>query len=75
MKYLVLLVVLGVAYMVWRNARIERRRKPPARAAPPAPQDMVQCQTCAVHLPRGDALAGPDGALYCCAEHQPRAGR
>jgi uncharacterized protein len=35
---------------------------------------MVRCPVCAVHLPRTDALAGPDGRLYCCQEHRLRAG-
>jgi uncharacterized protein len=29
---------------------------------------------CAVHLPRADALPGPDGRLYCCADHRARSG-
>lgn len=73
MKYLILLaVVLGVLWY-WRNAR--RGDAPPGggrktRAADAPPQDMVQCPVCSVHLPRADALPGPDGQLYCCAAHR-----
>lgn len=79
MKFLVLFAVLAIAYFVWRNGRIERKAEPPPRApqaprAPGAPQDMVQCRACGVHLPRGEALAGPDGSLFCCAEHREPAG-
>lgn len=75
MKYLVLLVVLLVAYLLWRNARLaERQAEPPpsARGAPGAPQEMVACSVCAVHLPRGEALPGARGRLYCCQEHRLR---
>jgi uncharacterized protein len=72
MKYLVLLAVLVVAYLWWRAGRIES--KPRARGhAAAAPQDMVRCPVCAVHLPRGDAVPGADGRLYCSQEHRLRA--
>ena len=75
MKFLVLLLVLVVAYAVWRNGRraapddadaTPRRPSPPATAS--APQDMVRCAVCALHLPRSDASTGTRG-LYCSAEH------
>ena len=70
MKYLVLLLVIGVAVALWSSQR--RRQAPAAQrrpAAPPSPQDMVACAHCGVHLPRPDALAA--GALhYCSAEHR-----
>lgn len=73
MKYLVLLIVLGLAYLVWRNQRIAPA--PPPRPAPlPAPQDIVACVHCGVHIPRSEALT--QGALhYCCMEHQRADGR
>ncbi|HEX7888815.1 MAG TPA: PP0621 family protein [Ramlibacter sp.] len=76
MKYLLLIVVLVIAYMMWRNARIERKGPPSARPPGPAdgPQEMVACAACGVHLPRTDALPGPDGRLYCCQDHRQRAG-
>ena len=75
MKYLLLILVLVIAYMVWRNGRIERKG-PDARApgAAAGPQEMVACEVCGVHLPRTDALPGPGGRLYCCQEHRQRAG-
>ncbi len=76
MKYLLVLAVVLVAVWLWRNnRRIEKQQPPPpARPPLPAPQDMVRCPVCAVHLPRTDALPGPDGRLYCCQEHRQRAG-
>ena len=76
MKYLLLLAIVLIALWLWRNGRRgEVPRGTTTRAGPTAqPQDMVQCAICAVHLPRTDALPGPDGRLYCCAEHRLRAG-
>jgi uncharacterized protein len=75
MKYLVLLAVILVAVWIWRN---NRRVDKQDSATPPrpvaGPQDMVRCPVCSVHLPRTDALAGPDGRMYCCQEHRLRAG-
>jgi uncharacterized protein len=76
MKYLLVLAVVLIAVWLWRNNRRSENeeRKPAAPPAVPAPQDMVRCPVCAVHLPRADALPGPDGRLYCSQEHRLRAG-
>lgn len=76
MKYLLVLGVVLVAVWLWRNNRRVEKQERPAAPPPPlaSPQDMVQCPVCSVHLPRTDALAGPDGRLYCCQEHRLRAG-
>lgn len=75
MKYLLVLAVVLVAVWLWRNNRRGEKARP---AAPPrplaAPQDMVRCPMCSVHLPRNEALPGSDGQLYCCHEHRLRAG-
>ena len=71
MKYLVLLIVLGLAYMLWRGQRIDKAAPPPPL---PAPQDIVACAHCGVHVPRSEALT--QGALhYCCIDHQRADGR
>ena len=77
MKYLLVLAIVLVALWLWRNnRRVDKQQQPPPAAQPPLapPQDMVRCPVCSVHLPRTDALAGPDGRLYCCQEHRLRAG-
>ncbi len=76
MKYLLILAIVLIAVWLWRNNRREEKKQaPPAAKAPlPAPQDMVRCPVCSVHLPRSDALPGPGGQLYCCREHQQSAG-
>jgi uncharacterized protein len=67
MKYLLVLLVLAVAYGLWRN---KTRRPPPAAVRPAtAPQAMVECAHCGLHLPRSEALA--QGAQhYCCSAHR-----
>ena len=78
MKFIIVLVMVLVAVWLWRSSR-RRDDSTQAKAPPPppaskvgAPQDMVQCPVCSVHLPRTDALPGPDGRLYCCADHRLR---
>ena len=78
MKYLLVFAVLAVAFYVWRAGRRNVPRDPPQQqrgSSPGTPQDMVQCASCAVHLPRAESLPGPDGAVYCSEEHRQRAQR
>ncbi|MGV3571186.1 MAG: PP0621 family protein [Ramlibacter sp.] len=80
MKYLFLAVVIVVAYMLWRNARLAERAArdaapPPQQPQPVAgPQDMVSCAVCGVHLPQSEAVAGGRGLMYCSPEHRLRDG-
>jgi uncharacterized protein len=81
MKFLLLIAVVFVVLSLMRGSRELRRRRDGSqggRAAappPPAQQDMVECPVCHVHLPRTDALAAPDGQLYCSPEHRQLANR
>jgi uncharacterized protein len=76
MKFLLLVaIVLAVIWFMRGARRIDRGPAGRRRAgSPPPPQDMVECPVCHVHLPRADALPGPGGQLYCCADHARRAG-
>ncbi len=76
MKYLlVLLVVLVVAWMLLR------RREPPAappkegatadgKRAPAAPQPMLACAHCGMHLPQAEAQMDAAGRPFCSEAHR-----
>jgi uncharacterized protein len=77
MKYLLILAVLVVAYLIWKR---NRRRKAEAQAQqtaaqrqtqpPPAtPSAMLTCRHCGLHLPLTDATQGSLG-FYCGPEHR-----
>ncbi len=75
LKLLLMIAVLGVAVWLW----IGRRRPPgaPPAAKPPAkpateaaPQTMLACVRCGVHLPRADALFDVGGQAYCSEAHR-----
>ncbi len=70
MKYLLVIALVFAVYLIWRSGRRAKMR-PPKAAAPPlgAPQDMVRCPVCAVHLPASDAVPGRL-ASYCSAQHR-----
>ena len=68
MKYLLFLVVVFVLLWLLRGAMTSRRR---GNAAPPpkAPQEMIACAHCGVHLPRDEALPGR-GGVFCGDAHR-----
>ncbi len=69
MKFLVVLlvVVLGLWLM------LRGRRTPPRRSAgaarTPAPQAMVECAHCGLHLPAADAVL-EGSRVYCSEAHR-----
>lgn len=72
-RFLLLILVLLAVIWLWRSARQAepklKQQKPPPTVAP---QEMVRCTLCSVHLPAADAVMGKKGP-YCCAEHRQRA--
>lgn len=77
MKYLLVLAVLVVAYLIWkRNRRLEAEQRDSQNAAkgssqhaPATPDAMVTCRHCGLHLPQADAIQGSLG-YYCGQEHR-----
>lgn len=70
MKYLLLLIGLGVLFFVM-GARRGRPSEPEARKPPPPapPQAMLSCAECGMHLPADEALPGK-GGVFCSAAHR-----
>jgi len=68
MKLLVLLIVIVVVLwlMSSRRGSVQTKR----RGAPRAPEAMVVCAHCGVHLPHSDAVTGRDGLLFCGNAHR-----
>lgn len=82
MKYLLVLIVIIIAVGIWRSQRRAEARERRHAAAPrnptnaplAAPQDMVECAHCGLHLPRSEAIEAA-GRSYCSAEHRTLAQR
>lgn len=72
LKYLLLLVLLLIVWWAWKK-RASDDGGERNDAAPPAPERMVRCAHCGVHLPESDAVK--DGELHFCNEAHRRAGR
>ncbi len=71
MKFM--LVLLAVVVLLWLLRRgLRGRARPPRadRASPDAaPQPMLSCAHCGLHLPRDEALPGR-GGVFCDAAHR-----
>ena len=73
MKFLLLLVVLGVAALML-TTRSRGPSEPPAgrrgrRMAPPG-EAMVACAHCGLHLPQSEAVVDAGGRPYCSEAHR-----
>lgn len=69
MKYLVvLLVVVGVAWLLLRTRSRDRVSRAPSASRAKA-REVVACRHCGLHLPRDDAVADATGS-YCSHEHR-----
>ena len=65
------LLLLAVLALLWL-LRGSRRGAPPVVKKPPpttAPQKMLACAHCGMHLPRDDALPGR-GGVFCGDAHR-----
>lgn len=76
MKLLLMLLVVLFAVWLWRSRRppadptttSDRQAQNP-RGRIGTPQPMVRCHWCGLHVPRQDALVGPQEQLYCSTTH------
>ena len=70
MKYLLLLVLLGAAWFIFKAySRKSRRGQAPGAPRARGEEDMVRCAECGVHLPRSESITS-GRAFYCSAEHR-----
>jgi uncharacterized protein len=67
-----LLLILAVVAVWWLARGLQRKRA--AKEAPEAaPEQMVSCSHCGLHLPQGEAIAAGN-KFFCCEEHRRLAG-
>ncbi len=65
----VLLVLVACYVLVWLLRRSFRSRSRPPPGSPKAPQTMLACAQCGVHLPSDEALPGR-GGVFCSEPHR-----
>lgn len=71
MKYLLVIAVVAVFYLYWKKQRRSIQTPPPPPATTlAAPQPMVACTHCGLHLPAADALIDTRQQPYCCEAHR-----
>ena len=65
-KFLLLIAVLIIAYLVIKSSarRDDRKQQAPRSHS----EDMVRCKVCGVHLPRSEGIASR-GEFFCSEEH------
>ena len=71
MKLLLLLIAVFVLFLLLRGSW-RRARTPPPASKPTegeAPQPMLRCAQCGLHLPRDEALSGR-GGVFCGDAHR-----
>lgn len=74
MKFLLIFLLVMLVAWRWRAGRshaIRAKQHQAARNAA-APQDMVRCDHCGLHLPQNDAVPGQHGT-YCSTAHRQKA--
>ena len=68
MKYLLWIGLFLIIYWIVRISG-NRRNRAPSPPAARAPEEMVTCAHCGVHLPVSESIRA-SGHHFCCAEHQ-----
>lgn len=75
-KLLLLILLAFVIAQVWRQARQRALDAERQKPQPGAPERIVACAHCGVHVPESEAVRDT-GYVFCCAAHRDawRAGR
>lgn len=70
--FLVIIICLVVYFFKKRTGKASNKNSSPANSenveSAKEAEDMVQCTTCQVHLPRSEAFLVADN-FYCCQAH------
>jgi uncharacterized protein len=66
-KLLIFVLIAVAVYLLLR--RPSRRNVDDGRRAAPAPEPMVACARCGLHVPRSESVEAA-GRHYCCPEHR-----
>ncbi|MBL8445018.1 MAG: hypothetical protein JNK52_13295 [Zoogloeaceae bacterium] len=74
MRTLLILALALLAFWWVRRSVLEMQRKRKDRQArerdaKAAPERMLACAHCGLHVPEGDGVHG-EGGFYCCDEHR-----
>ncbi len=67
MKYLLLIALVAVIWWVVKNRSGRPMQRPSKKSA--APEMMVTCAHCGVHLPQSDSVV-EDGVHFCSEAHR-----
>jgi uncharacterized protein len=68
-RILFFLLLAIAVYLLWRSLQRRGSARSTTGQEQRAPQAMVSCATCGLHLPRQEALALGE-RYFCCEEHR-----
>lgn len=68
-KFLILILVIAVAYIAWRAVRRSGGVRGAARPSRGPGERMVDCSQCGLHLPVSEAVES-QGRYFCSDEHR-----
>ena len=68
-KYLLLIGGALLVYWIVRASLRRRQRELSQQHEKAAPEDMVRCAVCGVHLPRGESVMSR-GRFFCTEDHR-----
>ncbi len=73
-KLLILVALVLAALAFWRRLKRWQASRAGTAPTPGAPEPMVRCAQCNVHLPRNLAVRDQAERWFCCPEHRDERG-
>lgn len=68
-KFLLLILLAIVVSLIWRNAKQRAADSAKRAARATAPERIVACAFCGVHVPESEAVSD-DGRMFCGESHR-----